>query len=125
MAADLFFLFSSGVAKKYVGANLGPTHRRARTRSERRHDAAPMLRPVGPVVAGQTGDETNERHPERTRRGRRTQSCSRVGRLPRTPSIDVEMKEEQQMIDEKKLGQKKSKKIKVFVFNLLDNLNRP
>ena len=80
-----------------------------------------MLRPVRPVVAGMTGGETNERRLGRTRRGRRTQDCSRVGRPPRTPSIDVETKEEQQRIDEKKLG-KKSKKIKVFVFDRLDTL---
>ena len=30
-----------------VGADLGPTHQSTRMRSERRHDAAPMLRPVG------------------------------------------------------------------------------
>jgi hypothetical protein len=38
------------------------------------------------------------------------------------PSIDVETKEEQQIVDEKKLGQKESKKIKVFVFDHLDTL---
>ena len=70
--------------------------------------------PVRPVVAGQAGGETNERRPGRTRRGRRTQGCSRVGRPPRMPSIDVETKEEQQIVDGKKLGQKESKKIKVF-----------
>ena len=59
---------------------------------------------VRPVVAGQAGGETNERRPGRTRPGRRTQGCSRVGRPPRTPSIDVETKEEQQIVDEKKVG---------------------
>ena len=71
--------------------------------------------PVRPVVVGQAGGETNERRPGRTRRGRRTQGCSRVGRPPRTPSIDVETKEEQQIVDGKKLGQKESKKIKVVL----------
>ena len=61
--------------------------------------------PVRPVVAGQAGGETNERCPGRTRRGRRTQGCSRVGRPPRTPSIDVETKEGQLVVDRKKLGQ--------------------
>ena len=37
-------------------------------------------------------------------------------------SIDVETKEEEQIVDEKKLGQKESKKIKVFVFDRLDTL---
>ena len=55
--------------------------------------------PVRPVVTGQTGDETNERYPGRTHRGRRTQGCSRIGKPPRTPSIDVETKEEQQVVD--------------------------
>ena len=36
-----------------VGADLGPTHQSTRMRSERWHDAAPMLRPVG--YTGQTG----------------------------------------------------------------------
>ena len=71
-----------------------------------------MLRPV---VAGQAGGETNERRPGRTRRGRRTQGCFRVGRPPRTPSIDVETKEEHQIVDGKKLEQKESKKIKVVL----------
>ena len=53
MAADLFFLFPSGVAKKYVAVELGPTHQSARTRGERRHNAAPIIRPVG--YTGQTG----------------------------------------------------------------------
>ena len=97
-----------------VGAELGPTHQSARTRSERRHNAAPILRPVRPVVAEKTGGETNERRPRRTRWGRRTHGYSRVGRPPRTPSIDVETKEEQQIVDGKKLGQKESKKIKVL-----------
>jgi len=43
------------------------------------------------------------------------QGCSRVGRPPRKPSIDVEMKEEQQIIDGKKQGQKENKKIKVVL----------
>ena len=51
---------------------------------------------VRPVVAGQAGGETNERRPGRTRLDRRTQGCSKVGRPPRTSSIDVETKEEQQ-----------------------------
>ena len=71
--------------------------------------------PVRPVVPGQAGGETNERRPGRTSRGRRMQGCSRVGRTPRTPSIDVETKEEQQIVDEKKLGQKESKMIKVVL----------
>ena len=71
--------------------------------------------PVRPVVAGQAGGETNERRLGRTCRGRRTQGCSRVGRSPRTPSIDVDAKEEQQIVDGKKLGQKESKKIKVVL----------
>ena len=78
--------------------------------------------PVRPVVAGKTGDETNERRPGRTRRDRRTQGCFRVGRPPRTPLIDVETKEEHQIVDGNKLGQNKSKKIKVFVFDRLDTL---
>jgi len=65
--------------------------------------------PVRPVVAGQAGSETNERCPGRTRWGRRTQGCSTVGKPPRTPSIDVETKEEQQIVDGKKLGQEKVK----------------
>ena len=73
-----------------------------------------MLRPVRPVVAGQAGGETNERRPGRTRRGKRMQGCSRVGRPLRTPSIDVETKEEYQIVDGKKLG-KKNKKIKVVL----------
>ena len=73
-----------------------------------------MLRLVRPVVAGQAGGETNERRPGRTRRGRRKQGCYRVGRPPRMPSIDIETKEEQHIVDGKKLGQKESKKIKVF-----------
>ena len=84
-------------------------------RSERLHNAAPMLRPVRPVVAGLAGGETNERRPGRTHRGRRTQGCSRVGRPLRTPSINVETKEEQQIVDGKKLGQKESKKIKIVL----------
>ena len=68
-----------------------------------------------PVVAGQAGGETNKRRPGRTRRGRRTQGCSRVGRPPRTPSIDVETKKEHQIVDGKKLRQKESKKIKVIL----------
>ena len=82
-----------------VGSTLGPTHERGRKCSERQHDAAPMFRPVGPVVAGLIGGETNERRLGRTRRGRRTSGCSRVGRPPRTPSIDIEIKEEQQVVD--------------------------
>jgi len=93
-----------------VGANLGPTHQSARTRSEQWHNAVPMLRLVRPVVAGQVDGETNERHPGRTCRGRRTHGCSRVGRPPRTSSIDVETKEEQQIVDGKKLGQRKVKR---------------
>ena len=38
------------------------------------------------------------------------------------PSIDVETNEEQQIVDGKKLGQKESKKIKLFVFDRLDTL---
>ena len=38
------------------------------------------------------------------------------------PSIDVETKEEQQIVDGKKLGEKESKKIIVFVFDQLDTL---
>ena len=39
------------------------------------------------------------------------------------PSIDIETKEEQQIVDGKKLGQKESKKINVFfVFDRLDTL---
>ena len=72
-----------------------------------------------PVVAGQAGGETNECRPGRTRWGRRTQGCSRVGRPPRTPSIDVETKEEQQIVDGKKLGQKESKKDKICI-DLID-----
>ena len=68
-----------------------------------------MLRPVG-----YTG-QTNERLSGRTHRGRRMQGCSRVGRLTRTPSIDVETKKEQQIVDEKKLEQKESKKIKIVL----------
>ena len=71
--------------------------------------------PVRPVVAGQAGGETKERRPGRTRRGSRTQGCSRVDMPPRTPSIDIETKEEQQIVDGKKLGQKESKKIKVVL----------
>ena len=71
--------------------------------------------PVRPVVAVQAEGETNEHRPGRTRRGRHTQGCSRVGRPPRTPSIDVETKEEQQIVDGKKLGQKESKKIKIVL----------
>ena len=81
--------------------------------------------PVRPVVAGQAGGETNEGHPGRTRWGRRTQGCSRVGRSPRTPSIDVETKEEQQIVDRKKLGQKESKKIKVILIWSIGFPNRP
>ena len=98
-----------------VGLELGPTHENTRTRSERRHDAAPMLRPVRPVVAGQAGGEFNKRCPGKTRRGRCTQGCSRVGRPPRMSAIDIETKEEQQIVDVKKLGQKESKKIKVVL----------
>jgi len=71
--------------------------------------------PVRPVVTGQAGGETNEHHSGRTCQGRRMQGCSRVGRPPRKPSIDVEMKEEQQIIDGKKQGQKENKKIKVVL----------
>ena len=61
---------------KGVGAELGPTHENAWTRSERRHDAAPMLRPVG--YTGQTGCRRADRQrnqrtsPGKTRRGRHT-----------------------------------------------------
>ena len=68
-----------------------------------------MLRPVRPVVSGQAGGETNERRPGRTRGGRHTQGCSKIGRPPRTPSIDIETKEEQKIVDGKKLGQKEVK----------------
>ena len=79
------------------------------------------LRPVRPVVAGQAGSETNERRLGRTRRGRHTQGCSKVGSPSRTPSSDVETKEEQQQIvDGKKLGQKESKKDKSFFLYLID-----
>src|SRR6185437_12795685 len=80
--------------------------------------------PVRPVVAGQAGGETNKRRPGRTRQGRRTQGCSRVGRPPRTPSIDVETKEEQQIVDGKKLGQKESKKVKVVLIRSIGCSNR-
>ena len=78
--------------------------------------------PVRPVVVRQASGETNKRRPRRTRRGRCMQGYSRVGRPPRTPSIDVETKEEQQIVDGKKLGQSESKKIKVFIFDQLDTL---
>ena len=38
------------------------------------------------------------------------------------PSIDVETKKEQQIVDGEKANAKKSKKIKVFVFDRLDTL---
>ena len=42
---------------------------------------------------------------------------------PRMPSIDVETKEEQQIVDGKKLGQReKVKKVKVVLFDHLDTL---
>ena len=90
-------------------ASDGTMQRRCSDRSDR------SSIPVRPVVAGQAGSETNERRPGRTRRGRRTQGCSRVGRPPRMPSIDVETKKEQQIVDWKKLGQKESKKLKVVL----------
>ena len=102
MGTDLFFLFPSGVAKKYVA-----------TTQHRCSDRSGI--PVRPVVAGQVGGETNELRPGRTRRGRRTQCFSRVSRPTRPPSIDVETKEEQHIVDEKKLGQNESKKIKVVL----------
>ena len=112
-----------------VGLELGPTHENARTRSERRHDAAPMLRPVRPVVAGQAGGEFNKRCPGKTRRGRCTQGCSRVGRPPRMPSNVTETKEEQQVMRIEELGfgdkSKDDKIVDWFVFDRLDTLNRP
>ena len=44
-------------SEQVVGAELGPTHQSNITRSERWHNAAPMLRPVRPVVTGQAGGE--------------------------------------------------------------------
>ena len=85
-------------------ASDGTMQRRCSDRSDR------LGIPVRPVVAGQAGSETNERRPGRTHRGRRMQGCSRVGRLTRTPSIDVETKEEQQIVDGKKLRQRKVKR---------------
>ena len=114
MATDLFFLFPSGVAKNMLtpiqgqhtnvlerAASNDTTQRRCSDRSDQSGI------PVRPVVAGQAGGETNERRLGRTRRGRRTQGCYRVGRPPRMPSIDVETKEEQQIIDGKKARAKR------------------
>ena len=52
-----------------VGAELGPTHENTWTRSERRHDAAPMLRLV--VYTGQTGcRRAGRRRDQRTSPGK-------------------------------------------------------
>ena len=81
-------------------ASDGTMQRRCLDRSDR------SGKPVRPVVTGLAGGETNERRPGRTHRGRRKQGYSRVGRPPRTPLIDVETKEEQQIVDGKKLEQR-------------------
>ena len=57
-----------------VGAELGPTHESVRTRSERRHDAVPMLRPVRPV--GYTGQI------DCRRAGRRRNQRTSLGKDP-------------------------------------------
>ena len=64
-----------------------------------------------------TSAMTNEHCPGRTHRGRRTQGCSRVGGPPRTPSIDVETKEEYQIVDWKIRAKRKDKKNKSCIFD--------
>jgi hypothetical protein len=76
------FLLSvpSEVAKKYIGANLGPTHQNARTRSKRWHDAALMLRPIG-YISQSSCRRTDRRRKKRMSPGKDPSGQTHVGLL--------------------------------------------
>jgi len=66
MVANWFLPIPSGVAKNYVGANLGSTHRRTRTCGTKRSSLQHLMhRPVRLVSLGQADEGPTNTSPER------------------------------------------------------------